>query len=77
MCPKGYSYKYIVLGIHGMSLMPDIFLGIFNQNQAPLIHFLKGLRHDILSFFDHRQNYLEIERNLKIMLHEDGKTPKT
>ena len=34
---------------------------------------LKG----ILSFFDHRQNYLEIEGNLKILLHKDRKTPKT
>ena len=37
---------------------------------------LKEFRHGILSFFDHRQNYLEIERNLKIILHKDRKTPR-
>ena len=37
---------------------------------------LKEFRHGILSFFDHRQNYLEIEGNLKIMLHKDRKNPK-
>ena len=37
---------------------------------------LKGIRHGILSLFDHRQNYLEIEGNLKIMLHKDRKNPK-
>ena len=31
---------------------------------------LKGLRHGILSYFDHRRNYLEIERNLKIILYK-------
>ena len=34
---------------------------------------LKGLSHGILSYFDHRQNYLEIEGNLKIILYKDGK----
>ena len=37
---------------------------------------LKGLRHGILSFFDHRQNYLEIEGNLKIIPFKDGKAAK-
>ena len=37
---------------------------------------LKVSRHGILSFFDHRQNYLEIEGNMKIILFKDGKAPK-
>ena len=31
---------------------------------------------DILSHFDHQQNYLEIEGKLKIILNQDRKTPK-
>ena len=37
---------------------------------------LKGLCHGILSYFDHQQNYLEIDGNLKIILNKDGKMPK-
>ena len=36
----------------------------------------RQLSHCILSYFDHRQNYLEIEENLKIILYRDRKTPK-
>ena len=38
------------------------------------MEWIKGLRHGISSYFDHRQNYLEIEGNLKIILYR--KTPK-
>ena len=37
---------------------------------------IKGARHGILKFFDHRQNYLQIEENLIILLYKDGKNTK-
>ena len=37
---------------------------------------LKRLRHGILRHLDHRQNYLEIEGNMKIILYKDRKNAK-
>ena len=37
---------------------------------------LKELKHCILSYFDHQQNYHYTEENLKIILYRDRKTPK-
>ena len=44
----------------------------------PSLHVtFKWIRHDILPrYFDHRQNYLEIEVNLKKILYKDRRTPK-
>ena len=49
---------------------------ILSQTSLHWSNYLKELCHGILSYFDHRPNYLEIERNLKMILYEDGKTPK-
>ena len=38
--------------------------------------YLKEHSRGILSYFDHRQNYREIEGNLKIIFYKDRKTPK-
>ena len=37
---------------------------------------VKGSSSRFLSYFDHRQNYLLIDGNLKIMPRKDEKTPK-
>ena len=41
--------------------------------QTQRTQLLKELSHGILSYFEHRQNYLEIEGNLNITLHKDRK----
>ena len=39
-------------------------------------YMLKELSHNILSDIDHIQHYLEIEGNLKIVVHKERKTLK-
>ena len=46
-------------------------LVIFSKNL-----YSKEFSHGILSYFDHQQNFLQIEGNLKITVDKDRKTPK-
>ena len=38
--------------------------------------YFKEYSHGILSYFDHRENFPQIEGNLKIILNKDRKTAK-
>ena len=49
---------------------------LYTYNIKETLKRIKAVRLGILTFFDHRQNYLETEGNRKIMLYKDGKTPK-
>ena len=59
------------------NLKGAVMTALFIKKDEQLIEIqLKGSHNGILSYFDHRQNYLEIEGNLKIILCKDGKAPK-
>ena len=77
VCNAGYrrscSPKFAQLPVSHFTLL---FCRGQHWNVQRLITHRCTVRHDSLSYFDHQQNFLEIEENLKIILYKDGKTPK-
>ena len=56
-----------------MFLKPEKCLGGANICKICMLNgWIKGLRHGISSYFDHRQNYLKTEENLKTILYNSN-----
>ena len=57
-----------LVGKFELNCLTETNMGVVELYLRPKGKHLKRPRHGILSYFDHRQNYLEIEGNMKIIL---------